>query len=149
MTLGIAHARRSMALLRKCNEVSMRSKHLSHFTSHHVFSHAGNAGNECSFSRHERPCVRFQRSIVFAGKAFFCVQHLFENPHCSQIDEVLHCGFTHMQLGSFFSSSSCFFLVSSPWVLLNSLPRRVCVLGLMADNQPHLGVCIHAPPVLA
>ena len=37
------------------------------------------------------------------------MQHLFEIPHClTQIAEVLHCGFTRMQLGSFFSSSSCF-----------------------------------------
>ena len=70
VTLGIAHARRSMASLRKCNELCMRSKHLFHISSHHVFSHAGNAGNECSSSRHERSCVRFQRSLVFAGKAF-------------------------------------------------------------------------------
>ena len=33
VTLGIAHARRSMALLRTCNELFMRSKHLFHFSS--------------------------------------------------------------------------------------------------------------------
>ena len=50
VTLGVAHARRNFASARKCNELLMRSKLLFLVSFHHVFSHAGNAGNECADS---------------------------------------------------------------------------------------------------
>ena len=47
VTLGVAHAG-NIALARKCNELLLPSKCLFHISFHHVFSNAGNAGNECA-----------------------------------------------------------------------------------------------------
>ena len=60
VTLGVAHARRNIALARKCNELLLRSRYFFHIWFHHVFSHEGNADNECAdaaASWHERPSV--------------------------------------------------------------------------------------------
>ena len=46
VTLGVAHAQRNIALAQKYNELVLRSKGMR-ISSHHVFSHAVNTGNEC------------------------------------------------------------------------------------------------------
>ena len=48
VTLGVAHAKKHIALARTCNEHSLRLKCKFHVSTHHVFGHAGNAGNECA-----------------------------------------------------------------------------------------------------
>ena len=48
VTLGVAHAKKNIALARRCNELLCRLKCNVHLSAHHVFRHAGNAGNECA-----------------------------------------------------------------------------------------------------
>ena len=48
VALGVAHACRNIALASKCNELILRSKDKIYVSIHHVFGHAGNAGNECA-----------------------------------------------------------------------------------------------------
>ena len=46
--LGFTHARRNIALVHNCNELVLRSKCNFQISVHHVFGHAGKAGNECA-----------------------------------------------------------------------------------------------------
>ena len=46
VTLGVADAKK-IALARSCNELLLRLRCKFHISVHHVFGHAGNAGNQC------------------------------------------------------------------------------------------------------
>ena len=48
VTLGVAHAKRNIALSRTCNELLSRLKCNFRDSAHHVFGLAGSAGNECA-----------------------------------------------------------------------------------------------------
>ena len=46
--LGVAHARKNIALANRCSDLVFRCKDKFHVTVHHVFGHAGNVVNECA-----------------------------------------------------------------------------------------------------
>ena len=48
VTAGVAHATRNIALSRNCNELLLQLNCNFHVSAHHVFGHAGRAGNECA-----------------------------------------------------------------------------------------------------
>ena len=106
MTLGVARARKNIASARKCNELSMRSRHRFRISFHHVFSHAGNAGNVCSDSAASlglRGLVSDTNVQNFlAGKAVLCAGLFFDIPH--RLTQ------TRMQLGVTFDFFQLFFL---------------------------------------
>ena len=45
---GVAHAGRNITLASKCNDLGLRSEDKIYISIHHVYGHAGNAGNECA-----------------------------------------------------------------------------------------------------
>ena len=47
MALGVARAKRNIDL-KSCNDLLLRAKNRIFASVHHVFGHAGNAGNECA-----------------------------------------------------------------------------------------------------
>ena len=81
VNLVVTHIGRNIASARKCNELLMRSKHLFHISSRHVFSHAGEAGNECTDSAASlgmRGLVSVSNVPSFWLERWFCGQHFFE-----------------------------------------------------------------------
>ena len=48
VTFGVAHSRRNISSASRCNDLVLRSKEKFYISIHHVFGHAGNAGNECA-----------------------------------------------------------------------------------------------------
>ena len=48
VVLGVAHVERHIALANTRNDLVLRSKGRTHFSVHHAFVHASNAGTECT-----------------------------------------------------------------------------------------------------
>ena len=93
-TLGVAHAKRNIALARRCNELLLRLKCTFHISALHVFSNAGNAGTECADVAASLGMRGFLSEnnvpVLWPEKGFFA-QRLFEIPHrLTQIGEVLY-----------------------------------------------------------
>ena len=119
VTLGVAHAKRNITLARTCNELLLRLKCNFHVSAHHVFGHAGNAGNECA----DVAASLGMRGFIFENNVHFFlaretvfVQRLFEIPHClSRIAEVLHSFIVRSQPGQL-HLCCCF-----PWLFFSQL----------------------------
>ena len=102
VTLGVAHAKRNIELARRCNELLVRLKCNIHVSAHHVFGHAGNAGNECAdvASLGMRGFISENNVPLFWPERDLSVLRLFEVPHrLTQIAEVLHSIIVLFQLG--------------------------------------------------
>ena len=96
VTLGVAHAKNNIALACTWNTLLLHLECKFHFSANHVFSHAGNAGNECADVAASLGIRAWRASsprttFLFLGLREFFVQRLFEIPHrLTQIAEVLH-----------------------------------------------------------
>ena len=103
VTLGVAHAQRNIALARRCNELLLRLKCNFHISAHHVFSDAGNAGNQCAdvaASPGMRSFISENNVPVLWPERGFFAQRLYEIPHrLTQIGEVLYSITVQSQLG--------------------------------------------------
>ena len=98
----LAHARKNITLANRCNDLVLRSKGTFHITVHHVFGHAGNAGNECAdcaasfglrghVSRDNIPSLWPDRRLL--------IHPLLSVLHClSRVAEVLHRLVVELQL---------------------------------------------------
>ena len=98
---GVARARRNIALANKCNDLVLRWKGKFH-TVHHVFGHAGNAGNECADSAASlglRGFVSEDNVPSFWPDRRFFVQRVLDVLHClSRVAGFLHCVAVELQL---------------------------------------------------
>ena len=90
VALGVAHARRNKSLASRCNDLVLLSKDKYHISMHHVFGHAGNAGNDCadiaaSFGTNgftsECNVPSFWPSRHFSCKVFLNVHHCLSALH--------------------------------------------------------------------
>ena len=96
-TLGVAHAKRNIALARKCNKLLFRPRCFFHISFHPVFSHAGNApipqplgmrgpDSNVPSSWPERgvfSCSTFLRFLTVSKLPRFCILSLFTLSWCS------------------------------------------------------------------
>ena len=102
VTIGVAHAKKNIALARTCNELLLRLKCNFHVPAHLVVGHAGIAGNECADTATSLGMRRFisENNVPnFWSERCLFVQRLFEVPLClTQIAERLHTFLVQLQL---------------------------------------------------
>ena len=155
VAFGVAHARRSIALSHRCNDLVLRPTGGFHISVHHVFSHAGNAGNECA----DIPAFLGMKGFIsesnvpsFWPTRLFYVQRLLNAPQClSRVAEM----FTQFSC----SDSARVVFVPSSWIeevlirclILLSAQRRLCVhfpfFAFRDDREPLLGFSASAASV--
>ena len=95
VTLGVVHAKRNIALARRRKGLLLRLKCNFHVSAHHVFGHAGHAGNECAdvaASLGMRGLISENNVPLFFGlrEVFLCKAFLRSLTVLTRIAEVLH-----------------------------------------------------------
>ena len=141
VALGFTHARRNIALAHNCNELVSRSKCNFHVSVHHVFGHAGKAGNECADIAESMGMESFiseSNVLSWWPTRLFHLQRLLSVPRClSGVAGVLHSIVAGIAVGIALCLFQLFFFSQKPLV------------GFFDVRLPHLIFVAVAPPIPA
>ena len=100
VALGVAHGRRNICLAGRCIDLVLRSKDNFYISIHHVFGHAGSAGNECADVAASFGMCGFVSECNVPSFSQFLVQRfLYTVPLCYSHPECLHDAQSRLLLG--------------------------------------------------
>ena len=116
LLLALPTLQRTFSLARTFNELLLRLTNNVHASSHHVYGHAGNTGNECADAAvslgREKLSVSENNVPIFWPEEVFQFNAFFEVLHClTQIAERLH---TSREFGVSIAVRMCQLFFSAP-----------------------------------